>query len=267
MTVVVGEAAAGAGVGGAVVAAEGATESIDEDGGALGGKPVVVAIGRIVATSNLGRIAMQVVDFLQKVDIRGRFSAVGVDDHQPLVAAAEEVNVDEQLHFAERYQGVVGEITAADEATLFAAEEQKNIGVVSPLKVGHTGQVHHGGGAAGVIVGAVEDGVATHTKMLIVGGEDYHGVHLTRDVATDVLRTVAGGDDGRLGACMLEAEVLKVVFAQRLHTVGHQLAAQVVGGNGVTPILHPTAEHLLAAEVADDATRIGAVLRRCESEK
>lgn len=259
--VVVAEAAAVAGVGGAVVAAEGAAKGVEEDGGALGGEPIMVAVGGIVATGHLGRVAVHIVDLLQEVDIGRGLAAVGVDDHQTLVAATEEVDIDKQLDFTQLYQRVVNEIMRPHKARLLAAEEQEDIGIVSALQVGHAGQVHDGSGAAGVVVSAVEDGVATHAEVLVVGGEDNHGVHFARDVSADILRDITGVDDGRLGAGLGEAEVLKVVLAERLHTVGHQLGAQVVGRDGVASVLHATAEHLLAAEVADDATRIGAVLR------
>ena len=227
----------------------------------------MVAVAGVVAPGHLGSKAMQVVDLLQEVDVGGRLAAIGIDHHQALVATAEEVDVDQQLYFAERYQRVVGKITRPYKAAFFATEEQEDIGVVAALQVGHAGQVHHGGGAAGVVVGTVEDGVATHAEMLVVGGEDNHGIHITRDISADILRAVAGGDDGRFGAGLREAEVLIVVFAQRLYAIGHQLGAQVVGGDGVAPVLHTAAEHLFAAEVAHDTPRIAAVLRLNRIEK
>ena len=260
MAVVVAEAAAGTGVGGAVVASEGAALGVDEDGRALGGEPVVVAVGGVVATSYLGRVTMHLVDLLQEVDIGSRLTAVGIHHHQAVVAATEEVYVYQQLHLAERYQRILGKIMRADQSRLLAAEEKEDIGVMPTLQVGHTDYVHHSRGAAGIVVGAIEDGVATHAQMLIVGGEDNHGVCLARYVSTDVLRAIAGLDNRRLRARLLESEVLVVVLAERLDAVGHQLTTQVVGGDGVSPILHPAPVHLLAAEVADDAAHIGAVL-------
>ena len=109
-------------------------------------------------------------------------------------------------------------------------------------------------------MGAVEDGVAVHAQMLIVGGEDNHGVGLAGEVAADVLRAVAGIDDGRLGARLGKKEILVVVVAERLHAQHPQFAPQVVGGDGVAPMLHATPVHGRRREVADDTTHIRAVL-------
>lgn len=261
VAVVVAEAAALAGVRGAVVAAVGAAEGVDEDGGALAGEPVVVAVGGIVAPRYLGRQALHVVDALQQLHIRRRLAAVGVDDHEALVAAAEQVYVHQQLHLAQLYQRMFDEPARPHEAALLAAEEEEDIGVVATLPVGHAREVHHRCRAAGVVVGAVEDSVAAHAQMLVVGGEDDHGVRLAGDVAANVLGAVAGGNYRRPRARLWEAEVLVVVVAERLHAVGHQLAAQVVGGDGVAAVLHAAPEHLLRRQVADDAARVAAVLR------
>ena len=160
--VVVGESAAVAGVGGAVVAAEGAAEGVDKDGRAFGGEPVVVAVAGVVATGNLRGEAVEVVDLLQLVDIRGGLVSIGVDHHQALLTSTEKVDIDKQLDLRESYQGVVDEVTAADKAAFLAAEKQEDVGVMASLEVHHAGKVHHGGGAAGVVVGTVEDGVAVH---------------------------------------------------------------------------------------------------------
>lgn len=123
VAVVVGEAAAVASVGGAVVAAEGAAEGVDEDGWTMGGEVVVVAVAGVVAPSDFGGIMMPVVYALQPFDIGGGLRGVGVDDHEAVVAATEEVDVDQQLHLAVVNQGVPGEVVTADEAAFLAAEE------------------------------------------------------------------------------------------------------------------------------------------------
>ncbi len=111
MAVIVGEAAAVAGVGGAVVAAEGAAEGVDEDGGTMASEVVVVTVTSVVAPSNLGGIMMLAVQALHQVDIRLGILAVGVDNHEAVVATAEEVDIDQQLHLTEVNQRIFCEMT------------------------------------------------------------------------------------------------------------------------------------------------------------
>ena len=131
---------------------------------------------------------------------------------------------------------------------------------MTSVKVGHACKVHYGGGAAGIVVGTIEDGVAVHAKVLIVSGENNHGVDLAGNVAADVLRLVAGTDYRWLGTRLREAEVLVVVLAEWFDSVGHHLGTEVMGSDGVSPMLHASTEHLLAAQVAYDSPRVGAVL-------
>ena len=147
----------------------------------------MVAVGGIVAATNLGRKALQVVDALQQVNIACCLSTVGVDHHQAVVATAEEVDIHQQLHLGELYQRILDKIARAHKSAFLAAEEQEDIGVASSLKVGHTGQVHHRRRTAGVVVGTVEDGIAVHAEVFIVGGKDDHGVGLTGNVSTYIL--------------------------------------------------------------------------------
>ena len=267
---VVAQSAAVAGIGGAMVAAEGAAESVDEYCRAFGGEPVVVAVGGVVATGHLLGISTLVVDALQHVDKGCRLAAVGVDDHQPILTSAEEVYVNQKLYLRQPNKRVVCKIMRTYKSRLLATEEEEYVCIVAALEVGHAGYVHHRGSAAGVVVGAVEDGVAVHAQVLIVGGEDNHRVRLAGDIAADVLRAVAGADNGWLCACLREAEILVVsifnarigTIFQRFHAVGHQLAPQVVRRYRISPVLHPAPEHLLAAEVTNDAACVCAVLRR-----
>ena len=92
--IVVGEAAPFAGIGGAMVAAEGAAEGVDEYCGTFGGEPIVVAVAGVIATANLRSKAVKVVNLLQFVDISGGLVRIGVNHHQPLIAATEKVDID-----------------------------------------------------------------------------------------------------------------------------------------------------------------------------
>ena len=143
--VVVAQAAALAGIRGTVVAAEGTAEGVEEDGGTLLAEEPVVAVGGIVASADFGGIMALVVELHKQVDIGLRLRGVGIDHHQAVVAAAEEVDIHQQLHFVHLDERQVGEIAAADEAALLAAEEEEDIGIVTALEVAHAGKVEDGG--------------------------------------------------------------------------------------------------------------------------
>ena len=53
---------------------------------------------------------------------------------------------------------------------------------------------------------------------------------------------------------------LKIILTERFHSIGLQFVAQVLGSDGIAPVLHAATIHLLAAEVADNTPHIGAVL-------
>ena len=180
-----------------MVAAVGASEGVDEDGGAILAEVVVVAVARVVAAADLGGVVALLVQLFQQVDIGLGLLGVGIDHHQSLVAAAEEVDIDQQLDFVHLDERHVGKIAAADEAALLAAEEEEDVGVAAALLVAHPGQVEDGGGTAGIVVGTEEDGVTVHAKVLIVSRKDNHRVRLTGNVSADILRAVAGLHNGR----------------------------------------------------------------------
>ena len=108
--VVVAEAATFAGVGRAMVAAEGTAEGIDENGGAMVREKVVVAVGCIVATGNLGGETALVVDVLQQVDKGRGLTAVGVYNHEAFVATTEKVDIDKELYLGKVDQRIVDKV-------------------------------------------------------------------------------------------------------------------------------------------------------------
>ena len=122
MAVVVGEATAVACVEGTVVAAEGAAKGVDEDGWTVHGEPIVVAVGSIVTPAYLWCQILHLVDALQQVYIGRGLTTVGVDDHDAVVPATEEVDVNQKLYLREFYQRMLSKIARAHEAALLAAE-------------------------------------------------------------------------------------------------------------------------------------------------
>ena len=257
---IVAETTALAGVGGTVVAAKGATKGIDKYGGALLAQIPVVTVGSIVTTAYLGGIVTFLVELFEQINIRLGFFGVGIDNHQPLIAATEKVYIHQEFDFVHFDEWHVGEIAAADKAGFFSSKEEKDVCVVSSLLVGHARQVHDGRSAAGIVVGTIENGVAMHSKMLIVSCEDNHRVYLAGNVATDVLRAVSRFDDRRPRGSVRETKILEIVLCQWLDTVSNHLVAKIIGRDGVSPILHPPPEHLRRAEVSYHPPHIGAVL-------
>lgn len=101
------------------------------------------------------------------------------------------------------------------------------------------------------------------------GHERWLAICFARDIATDVLRAIACVDYWGFGAGVGESEVLVVVFTKRLDAIGDEFAAEVVGGDGVAPVLHPPSKHFSTGEVTDDAANVCAVLCRegCNGEE
>ena len=93
-----------------MVAAEGAAEGIDENGGAVGREKVVVAVGGIVASGNLGGETALVVDVLQQVDKGRSLTAVGVYNHEAFVATTEKVDIDKELYLGKVDQRIVDKV-------------------------------------------------------------------------------------------------------------------------------------------------------------
>ena len=127
--VVVTQAAALTGVCGTVVAAEGTAEGVDENGRTLLAEEPVVTIRGVVAAAYLRRIMALVVELFQQVDIRLRLRSVGVDHHQSLIAATEQINIHQELYLVQFNQWNINKVATADESTFLASEEEEDVGV------------------------------------------------------------------------------------------------------------------------------------------
>ena len=111
---------------GAVVAAVGSAEGIDEHRGAEGSKGVVVAVGGICALFYLGQAGDAVVD-CNKLFYKGLAKGVGgVDYGDALAASAEHVEVYEEFHLGVVDKRVSRRMGGAAQSGLFAAEEHKH---------------------------------------------------------------------------------------------------------------------------------------------
>ena len=93
MAIVIAQAASLTGIRRAVIAAKGASEGVDKDGGTLFTEKPMITISGIVATTYLGGILVFLVYTDQLVDIRFGLGSVGVNHHKSLIATAEEVDI------------------------------------------------------------------------------------------------------------------------------------------------------------------------------
>ena len=117
---------------------------IDEDGGTVQRKEVVVAVGGIRARLHLRDIVVLLIDFHHIIVKIRRVLTIGIDHGDSLVTAAEHVNVDHHLHLVKRHQRMFHEVFRTLQTTLLPAEKQEDSSVTGWLLGIITGKVHKG---------------------------------------------------------------------------------------------------------------------------
>lgn len=126
---VVAQATAFTGVSGAVIAAEGTAEGVDEDGRTMLAEKPVVAVGGIVAARYFGSIVVLAVQALQTVNIWLGLRSIGVDNHQTFVSPTKEVEINRKFYLGKIHQRMVGKVVRTDNTRLLATEEEEDVSV------------------------------------------------------------------------------------------------------------------------------------------